>query len=850
MIKVALKGLAGRKIRALLTAFAVIIGVSMVSGTFVLTDTMQKSFDGIFETSYENTDVIVSGHQVVESETADVPTIPSSLLRDVRTLPEVATAAGSIQDDTTAKLIGRDGESLGGQNPTILSAFDYTQPELSPYKLESGEWAKGGGELTIDAGTASKHDYAIGDKIGVSANGPVEQYTVTGVAKFGEVDSLGGAVIAIVDLPTAQALLHQEGQYDSISVTATDGTSPDQLQSAVKKLAPANADVELAADEAADAAKETNESLSFVRIFLLGFGGIALFVGAFVIFNTLSITVAQRTREFATLRTLGASRKQVLRSVQVEGLMIGLLASVVGLILGIGIAKGMNALFVAFGIDLPNAGTVVEPRTIIVSLLLGTIITLLSSVVPARRATRVPPIAAVREGSELPRTRAQKHSTKVALGVIGASLAAMSAGVFTSGLSGGAVALLLGGGVLSLFVGVALLAPRLVKPLASLVGWPARRTGGSAGRLASSNSVRNPSRTAATAAALMVGLTLVTAVAVLGSGLRSSVNDAAAKQLQSADYVLSGQDGATFAAKADESLAETAGVSLTSGVRSGEALIDGSEDSIAGVDPATIGHFYKFDWTEGSSDTLAQLGDDGTIISEPYADKQKLEVGSRLAITTPSGDEHTLVVRGIHDPPQIDSLLGDVVIGQQAFDAAYEAPKNSMTFVDSETGADQAAIEKAAAGFPSADLSTEAKFGKDRTKSFATFLSMIYVLLAFSVIVSLFGMVNTLVLSVFERTRELGMLRAIGMTRRQARRMIRQESVITALIGAALGLPLGVFLAALLTEALSDYGVVMSIPVGMLAAFTAVAVLAGIAASILPARRASRLNVLNALHYE
>ncbi len=850
MIKVALKGLAGRKVRALLTAFAVIIGVSMVSGTFVLTDTMQKSFDGIFETSYENTDVIVSGHQVVESETADVPTIPSSLLRDVRALPEVGTAAGSIQDDTTAKLIGRDGESLGGQNPTMLSAFDYTQPELSPYKLESGEWAKGGGELTIDAGTASKHDYAVGDKIGVSANGPVEQYTITGVAKFGEVDSLGGAVIAIVDLTTAQTLLHQEGKYDSISLTAKAGTSPDQLQSAVKQLAPANADVELAADEAADAAKETNESLSFVRIFLLGFGGIALFVGAFVIFNTLSITVAQRTREFATLRTLGASRKQVLRSVQVEGLVIGLLASLVGLALGIVVAKGMNALFVAIGVDLPNAGTVVEPRTIIVSLLLGTIITLLSSVLPARRATRVPPIAAVREGSELPQTRAQKHSTKVALGVIGASVAAMSLGVFASGLSGGAVALLLGLGVLSLFVGVALIAPRLVKPLARLVGWPARRTGGSAGRLASSNSVRNPSRTAATAAALMVGLTLVTAVAVLGSGLRSSVNDAVAKQLQSADYVLSGQDGATFAAKADESLAETAGVSLTSGVRSGEALIDGNEGTIAGVDPATIGHFYKFDWTEGSSDTLTQLGDDGTIISEPYADNEKLKVGSRLAITTPSGDKRTLVVRGIHNPPQIDSLLGDVVIGQQAFDAAYEAPKNSMTFVDAESGADQATIEKAAAGFPGADLSTEAKFGKDRTKSFATFLSMIYVLLAFSVIVSLFGMVNTLVLSVFERTRELGMLRAIGMTRRQARRMIRQESVITALIGAAMGLPLGVFLAALMTEALSEYGVVLSIPVGMLAAFTVVALLAGIGAAILPARRASRLNVLNALHYE
>jgi putative ABC transport system permease protein len=849
MIKVALKGLAGRKVRALLTAFAVIIGVSMVSGTFVLTDTMQKSFDGIFETSYENTDVVVSGHQVVESETADVPTVPSSLLRDVRALPEVGAAAGSIQDDTTAKLIDAEGDSLAGMNPTIVSAFDYTQPQLSPLKLQSGQWAKGAGQLAIDAGTAKKHDYAIGDKVGVSVNGPVEQYTITGIAKFGEVDSLGGAVIAVLDVPTAQAVLHQEGQYDEIAITAADGTSDAQLSSAVKELAPANADVKLAAQEAKDAAKETNEGLSFVRYFLLGFGGIALFVGAFVIFNTLSITVAQRTREFATLRTLGASRKQVLRSVQIEGLVIGVLASVIGLVLGIGIAKGMNALFVAFGIDLPNAGTVVNSRTIIVSLLLGTVITLLSSIVPARRATRVPPIAAVREGSELPQTGMQKHSTKVAVGVIAAAVAAMALGVF-GGVAGGLVALLLGGGLLTLFIGVALIAPRLVKPLASLVGWPARRAGGSAGRLASSNSIRNPSRTAATAAALMVGLTLVTAVAVLGNGLRASVNDAVGKQLQNADYVLAGSNGATYAAEADTTLAETDGVELTSGIRQGEALVDGEEGLIAGVDAATIGHFYTFDWTEGSADTVSQLGDDGAIISEPYADKQDLKVGDGIAITTPSGDKHTVIVRGIHNPPQLDSLLGDVAIGQQAFDAAYEAPKNSMTFVDTEAGVSTAAIEKAAAGYPDANVSTEAQFGKDRTKSFATFLSMIYVLLGFSVIVSLFGMVNTLVLSVFERTRELGMLRAIGMTRRQARRMIRHESIITALIGAALGLPLGILVAALMTGALSDYGVTLSLPFGTLAAFTLVAVLAGIGAAILPARRASRLNVLNALHYE
>ena len=849
MIKVALKGLAGRKVRALLTAFAVIIGVSMVSGTFVLTDTMQKSFDGIFETSYENTDVIVSGHQVVESDTADVPTIPSSLLRDVRGLDEVDAAAGSIQDDTSATIIGRDGDSLAGQNPTIVSAFDYTQPQLSPLKLQSGEWAQGDSEIAIDAGTAKKHDYAIGDTVGVSANGPVEQYSITGIAKYGEVDSIGGAVIAVFDMPTAQTLLHQEGRYDELAVTAADGTSESQVRDAVAQLAPAGVDVKLASQEAKDAAKETNEGLGFVRIFLLGFGGIALFVGAFVIFNTLSITVAQRTREFATLRTLGASRKQVLRSVRLEGLVIGLLASVVGLVLGIGIAKGMNALFVAFGIDLPSAGTVVKPQTIIISLLLGTIITLLSSIVPARRATRVPPIAAVREGSELPQTSMQKHSTKVALGVIAAAVAAMAMGVFGN-VSGGLVALLLGGGMLTLFIGVALIAPRLVKPLASLVGWPARRLGGSAGRLASSNSVRNPSRTAATAAALMVGLTLVTAVAVLGNGLRTSVNDAVDKQLHGADYVLAGSDGATYAAEADETLAGTAGVSHVTGIRDGEALIDGEKGAISGIDPATIGHFYTFDWTEGSADTLAELGDDGALVTESYADKQDLKVGDEIAITTPTGDKHSVVVRGIHNPPRIDQLLLDVTVGQEAFDAAYEAPKNAMTFVDTGRGVSTAAIEKAAAGYPDADVSTAESFGKDRTKSFATFLSMIYVLLAFSVIVSLFGMVNTLVLSVFERTRELGMLRAIGMTRRQARRMIRHESVITALIGAALGLPLGVFLAALLTEALSEYGVVMSIPIGMLAAFTLVAVLAGIAAAILPARRASGLNVLNALQYE
>ena len=364
--------------------------------------------------------------------------------------------------------------------------------------------------------------------------------------------------MAIFDVPTAQAVLHKQARFDGISIAAKEGTSPAELVRAVQPLVPDSLQVQDSETQAAAEAEETNEGLSFVRYFLLGFGGIALFVGAFVIFNTLSITVAQRTREFATLRTLGASREQVMRSVVLEGLVIGLLASVIGLVLGIGIAKGMDALFKALGVDMPESGTVVAPRTIIVSLLLGTVITLVASVMPALRATRVPPIAAVREGATLPPSRFAAHSLKAALGVVAASIAAIAAGVFASGLNALAVAVLLGGGVVGLFLGIALLAPRLVKPLARVVGWPARRAGGVAGELAGANAVRNPGRTASTAAALMVGLTLVTVVAVLGAGVRTSVESAVSDQVR-ADYVLDGNDGEPFAAAEGDALARVDG---------------------------------------------------------------------------------------------------------------------------------------------------------------------------------------------------------------------------------------------------------------------------------------------------
>jgi putative ABC transport system permease protein len=848
MIAVALKGLAGRKLRALLTALAVVIGVSMVSGTFLLTDTMQKTFDGLFAASYEQTDAVIGGKEIVKTSTNSSTTVPESLLSKVRALPEVEAAGGTVSpaEVNAADIIGTDGKAVAQES--VGTSIDPANARFSPLKLKTGAWPAGADQVAIDAGTAKKQHYAVGDAVQVKTAAGKAQYRITGTVSYGDVDSLGFGSIAAFDLETAQHVLDREGQFDSISLAAKDGTSPAELVRAVRPLLPSTLVVKDSAKQADEASAEIDKGMSYIRYFLLGFGAIALFVGAFVIFNTLSITVAQRTREFATLRTLGASRKQVLRSVRLEGLVIGLLASTVGLLVGFGVAKGMLVLFSALGVDLPEGGTVIAARTIIVSLLVGTGVTLLATIVPARRATRVPPIAAVREGSELPPSRMAAHSLKAGLAVTGASVAAIVAGAFGSRLSGAAVGLLLGVGVISLFLGIALLAPRLVKPLARVVGLPARRAGGIAGELAEANAQRNPGRTASTAAALMIGLTLVTVVAVLGAGMNSATKSAVTKQLHAA-YVVDGNDDLPFPAKEGAELAQIDGVKVASHARYDKALIHGEETDVTGIDPATIDRFYRFEWTDGSAATLDRLGTDGAVVTKDYADSQHLKVGGRLALQSPSGKKLSVTVRGIYDPPAAKQLLYGVSITQAAFDKTFPTPKNAFTFLDAGPSAGHA-LEAAVKDSGAATLHTGEAYAQDSTKDMATVLAMLYVLLGFSVVVSLFGMVNTLVLAVFERTRELGMLRAIGMTRRQARRMIRHESVITALIGAALGLGLGVFLAAVVTRALSDYDIPLSLPVAPLAAFTLIAVMAGIGAAILPARRASRLNVLDALHYE
>ena len=856
MIVVALKGLAGRKLRAALTAFAIVLGVAMVSGSYILTDTISKAFNAILADSYEGTSAVVSGKEVVEFSSSGNPTVPAALLARVEALPEVEAAAGGFIDlengSNEAKLIDKQGQAIspGGDAPTFGFGMNAGDERFSPLKLAKGRWASARHEVAIDAGTAEKYGFEVGDPIGVAAGGPVEQFRLTGLVQLGSVDSIGNATISVFDVATAQALFDKEGQFDSISVAAAPGVSPAELVRAIEPVLPSSAEVKTAAELADAAAKDIERDASAVRYVLFGFGGIALFVGAFVILNTLSITVAQRTREFATLRTLGASRRQVLRSVLLEGLVLGLFASVVGLFLGLGLAVGMDALFAALGIELPEAGTVFAPRIVIVSLLVGTTITVLASLVPALRATRVPPIAAVREGATLPSSRFAPIVPWIALATMALGVAAFAYGLFAGGLGAKEVLLLLALGCLALFVGVALIASRLVRPLAALVGWPAGRLGGSAGKLARANAVRNPGRTAATAAALMIGLALVTFVAVLGQVVTTSFASRT-DRLVRADYLLTATDGfSPLPPQAGERLASVPGVEIVSSVRSDNALVLGEEEAVVGIDPGTIATVSRFEWTRGSEGALAALGHDGAILFEDFAKEQNLEVGDRFPLTTALGRRHELEVKGIYSE---SALPGSVAISQNAFDASFARPQDVVTFVNvrgDASAAETNALERALTGFPDADVQTKSAYVENREGEFSTFLNVVYGLLALSVVVSLFGMVNTLVLSVFERTREIGMLRAVGMTRRQARRMVRHESVITALIGAALGMPLGIFLAGLVTVALRDEGLTFAVPGSTLVAFALIAVVAGILAAILPARRASRLNVLEALQYE
>jgi putative ABC transport system permease protein len=580
VLGVALKGLLGRKLRSVLTAFAIVLGVATVSGTYVLTDSISHAFNSIFTSIYRNTDAVVTGRSAVSpNATTNLPSFDESLLARVRALPDVAAAIGGVGG--SAQLIDPNGKVIRfGGAPNLGFSVDPSQPRFNSLALVSGRWP-GSGQVVIDRSTASKKHIAIGDSIRVQAEGPIQTLRVSGLVKFNASLSLGGATLAGFDLPTAQRLFAQVGKLDDIRAAAKAGVSKQELLRQIKTILPPDTEVRTGTQEAHVQATQTNNFLSFLQSFLLAFGGIALFVGAFVIANSLSITIAQRTRELATLRTIGASRRQVLRTVLLEATVIGVLASVTGLFLGLALAKGLFALFSAVGFTLPNSGLLFKPRTIVVALLVGILVTILASLRPALRSTRVPPIAAVREGSTLPPGRFARYRGigSGSLAVLG--FAALAYGLFGPGLSTTQILLFMGVGTLLVFFGVALFSSHLVVPLAHVLGAPGARCGGAPGNLGRENAQRNPQRTGSTAAALMIGLALVTLVAMLASGIKSTFNQSVDK-LWRTDYAVTTQNNFdTIPATLAAPLRRVPGVEAVVGVRSAEARYLGAKHGLS-----------------------------------------------------------------------------------------------------------------------------------------------------------------------------------------------------------------------------------------------------------------------------
>ncbi|HEU4737250.1 MAG TPA: FtsX-like permease family protein [Solirubrobacterales bacterium] len=849
MTGLALKSLWARKVRALTTTLAVVIGVAFVAGTYILTDTTFAAFDEIFEDSLAKTDVVISARDEVRQESGEVPSFSADLLPKVARVQGVRVAAGQIF--TPGGFFDAENEQIGSKfAPKFITSI--LPEELETQTYTEGRPPRDAAEAALDQDAAGEAGLGLGDTLKLASVERVRAYRIVGLTKLGDA-SWGGASIAGLLLSEAQRITGKRGKFDQIAVAAEEGVSEATLKQRVQRVVPASVLVETAKQNAARNSDQIREDIGFLRIALFVFAFVALFVGAFLIFNTFSITVAQRIKEFGMLRTLGASRRQILSAVVVEALAIGVLGALLGLLAGYGIAVGLNALFVAIGIDLPTTALVTKDRTILVSVLIGVGVTLVSSFIPALRSTRVPPIAALL-AIELPHSRRRGVVTLIVAALLGvAGLAMLMAGLFGSA-DGGAAAGLMGGGAVVIILGVSLFSPRLVKPLASIAGKPLELMRRLTGRLARENTQRNPARTAVTAAALMIGLAVVTFVTVFAAGIKSSIATAVDESFQG-ELVIQNSDGfSPISPRTALAAAQIPGVDLVSSLRSAQAkVLDGGGKSRVTSLSRNADAVLTIDWTEGGPETLRNLTDNQVVVDKSFADGNDLAPGDRVRFLTQTGAKPELEVVGEFEDKA--DLLGSAIVTTSLMTRQFDQRDDTIDFVKLAPGADAAKVQAGLAAlmeraFPVAEVRNQQELKENQEEQINQLLGLIYALLALAVIVSLFGIANTLALSIHERTRELGMLRAIGMSRRQVRTMIRYEAVITALIGAILGLVLGVIFAALIAQPLKDEGFTLAYPIGSLAVLLVLAGFAGVLAAIAPARRASRLDVLESLQYE
>jgi putative ABC transport system permease protein len=847
MFSLTIKSIRANKARFFLTGFAVLLGVAFMAGTFVLTDTIKKSYNDISANVYHSTDAVVrSARETTSSDQAGAKTrgtISASTLSTVRAVKGVQSA--EPQQLGIAVIVGHNGALLdANRNRSVPLALSWQEtPALNPMELVSGHAPRASDEIVIDRASAKKGNFVIGERVHVVSPVGSRVYRIAGIATYGGADSAGGAQVVAFTPATASEVIGTPGRYSAIEVVAAPGYSQPQVAANIRAdLHEPTTEVITGKEAAAEARKDTASSLQFVNIFLMTFAIVALVVGAFVIYNTFSITAAQRTKETALLRAIGAKRRQVMRSIRFEAVLIGVFASTAGVVLGIGLAQGLRSVISAFGLELPAGDAVVEQRTIVVSMLTGIAVTLVAAWLPARRAAKVAPIEALRDSAR----DASAHSKpRIVLGVMTAGAGAAS---IAQGLSGAGVAAV-GLGALGVFLGVAMLGPVIARRFTRVAGWPVSRLRGMAGTLARQNAMRNPRRTAATSSALMIGVALVAFITVFAASAKASTSTSVDRAMKS-DWIVTTQFGmgglSPSVTRRIDALPETGAVTA---LRYFDAKVGGATTSASAIEPTRVEQSVRLDVRAGS---IANLGPHEVAMQAQTAKSKKLRVGDAVTVFFPETGNQRLTIVAIYGTKE---PLGNYAISMRAFDANMATHVDNDIVVSAAPGVpkEQAhrAVERVLRDYPTAELMTKSEFKGSMASQIDKILNLVYVLLAMALVIALFGIANTLALSVFERRRELGLLRAVGMSRAQVRSTVRWESVLIALLGTTLGTAIGLGFSWTLVRALGRDGLnTFTVPVPQLAVIAAFAAIAAVLVAALPARRAAKLDLLKAISSE
>ncbi|MDO8266005.1 MAG: FtsX-like permease family protein [Candidatus Saccharibacteria bacterium] len=853
MFKAAIKNLLGHKLRMFLTGFSIILGVSFVSGTYIFTDSIGSTFDNLFSEVFSGTDLTVRPKQADFGEAAN--SFDENILETIKKVDGVSVASAGVSG--FAQLLDRDGKPVGGQGPPTLGFSWGTEAGLNPLVISDGDGRAptAPGEIIIDKATATTNGFKVGDTVKVITQVPAEDFQLVGIATFGSSDGLAGATLTAFEFSEAQRVFGLANKFSEINIKSTTNVSPEELKTRIDAVLPDNLESITGQEQSNEQVSELNEGLGFINTALLAFAGISVFVGSFIIQNTFRITVTQRSKELALLRAIGASKVQIVRLVIYEAAIIALLASIAAIFLGLLVANGVRALMNSIGFSLPDGSLSIEPRTVFVSLAVGIIVTLISAIVPAIKASKVSPIEAMRENEASGSTRKSLFKR----GLSGTILIIIGALLLVFGLGGDIDQPIyaVGAGVVAMFIGVSVIAPLLSVPLAKLIGWPLVKARGVSARLAKDNAMRTPRRTASSAAALMIGVSLITMLSILATTFKSSITALLDDSFPADISVYSnnigdnGPGSSGFSSDVETILNSMPEITNVTSLRyqfEGAKLND-KVIFIAGVDADSFDSVASLGASEGAFEALQK--DNGIVINKTVADENGWVVGQDITLEFAQTGKVSLKLLGTFDK----AFDSDFILSTKTYFENFSSKNITLLAMNFKEDADPAkakeAVINALNGYPQLTVQDKGDIYDTAVKQIDQILGLFWGLLGFAIIIAVLGITNTLMLSISERTKEIGMLRAIGMTRKQVRKMVRYESIIIALFGAVLGVTMGAFFAWAVLKALESEGISgYTFPLSQIIIYFILSIIAGIFAAAWPARKAARMDILKAIYHD